>query len=72
LGCWISPFYGLFSLGARFETYEQFISLILKFFSGHGELQTLISEDGGTPVIHLKLQVTEEKTMSVSSSSLGD
>jgi hypothetical protein len=25
--CWISPCYGPFSLGARFETYEPFISL---------------------------------------------
>jgi hypothetical protein len=32
LGCWISPCYGLFSLGARFETYEPFISLIFNFF----------------------------------------
>jgi hypothetical protein len=32
MGCWISPCYGPFSLGAGFETYEQFISLILKFF----------------------------------------
>jgi hypothetical protein len=28
LGCWISPCYGLISLGARFEIYEPFISLI--------------------------------------------
>jgi hypothetical protein len=26
LGCWISPRYGQFSLGARFETHEAFIS----------------------------------------------
>jgi hypothetical protein len=32
LGCWISSCYGPFSLGARFETYEQFISLIFNFF----------------------------------------
>jgi hypothetical protein len=36
LGCWISPCYGPFSLGARFETCEQFISLIFNFFSGRG------------------------------------
>jgi hypothetical protein len=30
LGCWISPCYGPFSLGARFETYEPVISLIFK------------------------------------------
>jgi hypothetical protein len=34
LGYWISPCYGPFSLGASFETYEQFISLIYNFFSG--------------------------------------
>jgi hypothetical protein len=32
LGCWISSCYGPFSLGARFESYEPFISLIFKFF----------------------------------------
>jgi hypothetical protein len=37
LGCWISPWYGPFSLGAHFETYEPFISLIFKFFLGHGK-----------------------------------
>jgi hypothetical protein len=36
-GCWISPCYGLVSLGGRFETYEPFISLILQFCSGRGE-----------------------------------
>jgi hypothetical protein len=34
LGCWISPRYGPFSLGARFEICEQFISLIPQFFFG--------------------------------------
>jgi hypothetical protein len=34
LGCWISPYYGPFSLGARFETYETFISLIFQSLSG--------------------------------------
>jgi hypothetical protein len=34
LGCWISQCYGPFSLGARFETYEPFISLIFQFSSG--------------------------------------
>jgi hypothetical protein len=32
VGCWISPCYCSFSLGARFETYEPFISLIFQFF----------------------------------------
>jgi len=31
LGCWISSCYGPFSLEARFETYEPFISLIFLF-----------------------------------------
>jgi hypothetical protein len=35
LGCWISPCYGPFSLGASFETYVPFISLIFIFFSDH-------------------------------------
>jgi hypothetical protein len=34
LGCWISPHYGPFLLGAHFVTYEPFISSIFKFFSG--------------------------------------
>jgi hypothetical protein len=38
-GRWISPYYGPFSLGARFEMYEPFISLILQLFSGHGKLR---------------------------------
>jgi hypothetical protein len=32
LGCWISPSYGPFSFGARFENYEPFISLIFNSF----------------------------------------
>jgi len=32
LGCWISPFYGPFSLDVHFETYEPFISLIFQIF----------------------------------------
>jgi hypothetical protein len=38
LGCWISPCYGLFSLGGCFETYKLFISLIFQYFLGHSEL----------------------------------
>jgi hypothetical protein len=34
LGYWISPCYGLFLLGTRFETHEPFISLILQFYWG--------------------------------------
>jgi hypothetical protein len=31
-GRWISPCYGPFWLGGRFETYKPFISLIFHFF----------------------------------------
>ena len=42
LGNWISLCYGTFSLGARFETYETFISLIFTiFFSGRGKPRKL-------------------------------
>jgi hypothetical protein len=41
LGYWISPYYGPFSLGARLETREPFISLILKLFSGRGKPRVL-------------------------------
>jgi hypothetical protein len=41
MGCWISPRYGPFSFGARFETYEPFISLIFNFFSGRGKQRIL-------------------------------
>jgi hypothetical protein len=39
LGCWNSPCYGPFSLGAHFETYEPLISLIFNFFSDHSKLR---------------------------------
>jgi hypothetical protein len=45
LGCWISPCYGPFSLDARFETYEPFISLVLQFRSGRGEPRITESAD---------------------------
>jgi hypothetical protein len=35
---WISPRYGLLSLGARLESYEMYISLIFIFRSGRGKL----------------------------------
>jgi hypothetical protein len=64
LGCWISPCYGPFSLGAHFETYEPFISLIFQFlFSGHGELWITETVDiesadtGGTTVFDNKVPV---------------
>jgi hypothetical protein len=45
LGCWISPCYGPFSFGARFETYEPVISLIFQFFSGRGKPRVTESAD---------------------------
>jgi hypothetical protein len=39
LACWISPCYGPFLFGMRFETYEPFISLIFHFFSGLSKKQ---------------------------------
>jgi hypothetical protein len=53
----MSPCYGPFSLGARFETYEWFISLIFQFFSGRGNARTIETADavlsgyGGTIVL---------------------
>jgi hypothetical protein len=38
-GCCISPRYGPFLLGGRFETYELFICSILKSISGRVELR---------------------------------
>jgi hypothetical protein len=49
LDCWISTRYDPFSLGALFETYELFISLILQFFfSDRGKPQ--ITETAHTGV----------------------
>jgi hypothetical protein len=42
----ISPSYGPFSLGARFETYEPYISLVFKFFSERSK--PLITENKDT------------------------
>jgi hypothetical protein len=54
LGFWISPFYGPFSLGARFETYEEFISLIFQFsFSGRSKPRITESVDTGAEFIIL-------------------
>jgi hypothetical protein len=47
LGCWISPCYGPFSLGGRFETYEPFIYLIFNFFSGRGKPRITLSVGTG-------------------------
>jgi hypothetical protein len=42
----MSPYYGPFLLGARFETYEPFIYLIFNFFSGRGK--SLITDTADT------------------------
>jgi len=42
LGCWISACYGPFLLGARFETYELFISLIFRAAVNCGKLKPRI------------------------------
>jgi hypothetical protein len=48
LGRLISPCYGLFSLGVRFETYEPLISLIFQFsFLGRSELWITETTDTG-------------------------
>jgi hypothetical protein len=41
LGCWVSPYYGPFSLEVRFETSELFLSLIFNFFSGRSKPRIL-------------------------------
>jgi hypothetical protein len=46
LGCWISPYYSPLSLGARFETYEPFISFVFKFFSGRGWMKRGLINQG--------------------------
>jgi hypothetical protein len=45
LDCWISPCYGLLSLGMRFETYEPFISLIFQIFWDYGKPQVTETAD---------------------------
>jgi hypothetical protein len=52
LGCWISPCYGPFSLGARFETYEAFGSLIFQFFSS-GRAKPRITETADTESVDI-------------------
>ena len=63
LGCWISPRYDPFSLGARFEIYEPFISLIFQpFFSGRGQpwiTETSDTESAETAV-HLYWEILTE------------
>jgi hypothetical protein len=57
LGCWNSPCYGRFSLGALFENYKLFISSIFNFFkmrltADNWKRSSWISEYGGTTVLN--------------------
>jgi hypothetical protein len=71
LSCWISQCYGPFSLGALFETYKPFISLIFNFFFGPRSTADnwnrgyWTSEYGGTPVSTTRRVVTSQKTSTV-------
>jgi hypothetical protein len=58
LGCWISPRYGPFSPGTRFETYKPFISLILTIFWAAVNRGYWISGYGGTPVFECTVNST--------------
>jgi hypothetical protein len=52
LGCWILPCYGPFSLDARLETYEPFISLIFQiFFQAAVNRGYLVSDYGDTTLL---------------------
>jgi hypothetical protein len=51
LGCWLSPCYGPFSVGASFETYKPFISLIFLFFRAAVNRGYGLSGYGGTIVV---------------------
>jgi hypothetical protein len=51
----ILPYNGLYSLGMCFETYELFISLIFRFFFGHGKPQILKQRTQGHAYTFKKL-----------------
>jgi hypothetical protein len=54
LGWWISPCYGPFSLGGRFETYEPLIYLIFQFFFRAAvNRRYWISEYGGHAYVYV-------------------
>jgi hypothetical protein len=63
LGCWISPCYGPFSLGARFETYEPFISLIFQFFSGRSKQRITETADMDVHLYNTNKQKREKNAM---------
>jgi hypothetical protein len=51
MGCWISPQYSPFSLGARYETYKPFIYLIFLFW-GRGKPQITETADMGAQLYY--------------------
>jgi hypothetical protein len=55
LGCWISPFCGLFSLGKHFETYELCFFNFQIFLSGHGKPR--ITETTDTESVDMAAQL---------------
>jgi hypothetical protein len=59
LGCWISPCYGPFSLGVRFESHEPFIYLIFNFFRAVVNRGYRIGGYGGTTVLAFQATVPE-------------
>jgi type III secretory pathway lipoprotein EscJ len=61
LGHLISPCYGPFSLGTRFETYEKFIYFILQFISGCGKL--LITETADAESADMGANCTSHENM---------
>jgi hypothetical protein len=62
-GCWISPCYDPFSLGAHFKTYEPIISLIFPFFSDGGKPR--ITETADTELVDTGAQLYLHIAMSV-------
>jgi len=62
LGCWVSPCYGPFSLGARFETYGPFISLIFQFFfSGRSKPRITETTDTESADTVVRLYLVKEQ-----------
>jgi hypothetical protein len=65
LGFWISPYYGLFSLGWHFETYELFMSLIFQFLGGHGEMWVTETTDTESADTGALLYLTQQTVQSM-------
>jgi hypothetical protein len=62
LGCWISQCYGPFLLGAHFETYEPFISLIFQFFLSRSKPQITETTDTESADTRARLYYTSPVT----------